>query len=538
MQSLKFLHASALCVLATIATILLFPSCKKQEAPKPDVIVLHTARLRGNIYPTSLQSIAPLQHYQYIAGYVRSVREEAAKIGADVLLIDLGDSLEGSFATHATGSQNVVAFFNALNYDAILLGNLDGTVPLEALNAIKAPILTPFESSTGAPVPTNAAPFAKLQTASGLQTLLLANYYGNTLPEEFPDRFPQAFGAEQEGVRPIRDFRKVLAEAGAPAPGQLVLFAWQKFEAPAVPPAPFLEKLRSLGVDAILAHRVYGRDLKDVWSEESFPDWNPPVSQNILRDNGGFTLARLDLKKTDGGKWQVLDARLVPMTANYAPSDQKVLQLIEQFAPAIQQADLFITKLSTPLDEERVLQSFLTSLTLVPESTAVAYSRESVRAGFPAGELRASAIFNALPWTTPIVQLPVTPAMLDKLQQQNPRIKFWKFMPAIPAIDPLDETTPQPSIYGSKSTDEESAKPTPEVESTSLIPAEPPPFLLTTSLYFARIFASQMDLPLNAIKQVGPSEFDYYLDSLSKNPDLLEQTEPPEGWQPVSHQLH
>lgn len=519
--------------LLLLATALLagVPGCKKNEEPRPDVIVLHSGRLRGNIYPAALQSISPLQHYQYIAGYVRSVREEAARIGARVLLVDLGDSLDGSFAAHVTGSQNVAEFFNAIGYDAVLLGNLDANVSAQTLSALKMPVLTPFADAQGAPVPPSASPSALLPLAPEKSALLLANFYGDVSPGEFPDRFPKVFGEDSVGVFPIREYPGILKDTEGAG---VTLFAWQKFEAPTNPPEEFLAKLRELGVDAILAQRVYGRGVKDVWSEETFPGWRPPVSQNILRDNRGFTIARMDLKKNAEGAWEVLSSRLVPMTANEAPADAEILRVMEQFAPVIEKADLPLAKLEAPVDEQQILTAFLSALTLVPEATAVAYSPQSVRGGLPAGGLRASQLFNILPWTTPIVQIPVTPAMLETLHRKNPGIEFWKFVPATPAVDPLDlSQQPAPAVATDAATDALPVPATAPVEQAdALIPAEPPPFLLTTSKYFARIFSDQLGLPLNAAKVAGPSEFDHFADSIRNNPSLLTAQSPPPGWEP------
>lgn len=530
---MKFPTSFSKLILLLLATALPagVPGCKKKEEPKPDVIVLHTGRIRGNIYPAALQGISPLQHYQYIAGYVRAVRQEAARTGAGVLLVDLGDSLDGSFAAHVTGSQNVAEFFNAIGYDAVLLGNLDANVPAQTLSSLKMPVLTPFADAQGAPVPPSASPSALLPLTPEKSALLLANFYGDVSPGEFPDRFPKVFGGDSTEVYPVRDYTRILSGAGVEG---LTLFAWQKFEAPSTPPEAFLSKLRELGVDAILAQRVYGRGVKDVWSEETFPGWRPPVSQNILRDNGGFTIARMDLKKNAEGAWDVLSSRLVPMTVNEAPADPEILSTMEQFAPVIETADLPLAKLDAPVDEKQILTAFLSALTLVPEATAVAYSPQSVRGGLPAGGLRASQLFNILPWTTPIVQIPVTPAMLETLHRKNPGIEFWKFVPATPAVDPLDlSQQPAPADAAEATTDGLPVPAAAPVEQAdALIPAEPPPFLLTTSKYFARIFSDQLGLPLNAAKVAGPSEFDHFVGSIRKNPSLLTAQSPPSGWEP------
>lgn len=135
------LFALALAVLA---------GCSPSGDEVADVTILHSGRMRGNVYPLSLQSIAPLQHYPYLSGYVRQVREEAALNGTKVFLIDLGDSLDGSFAAHVTQSENMVTFFNQTGYDAIVLSNLDHAVQPETLARLKAKVLDPLARTAAA----------------------------------------------------------------------------------------------------------------------------------------------------------------------------------------------------------------------------------------------------------------------------------------------------------------------------------------------------------------------------------------------------
>lgn len=59
------------------------------------------------------------------------------------------------------------------------------------------------------------------------------------------------------------------------------------------------------GYDAILAHRISGNKEREAWQANGFVDWKPPVSLNILRNNGGFAMARLDLARSGSG-WKVL----------------------------------------------------------------------------------------------------------------------------------------------------------------------------------------------------------------------------------------
>jgi len=385
----------------------LLAGCSK--VPSPEVIILHSGRMRGNVYPLSLQGIAPLQHYPYLAGYIRKVREEAAATGARVFVVDLGDSMDGSFAAHVTGSRNMAAFFNAAGYDAILLSNLDAHVPAEALAALHAKVLSPFETDSG-----EGYPAARTFDKAGLPIFLLSNFYGKTSVEEHPERFPTRFGSNGQRPRPVRNFSRALAALGTRPDSALTLFSWMKFEPSARPPLPFLDELKALNVDAILAHRIYSRDEKEAWDSTGFADWTPPASVNILRNNGGFALARLDLAR-QGGAWTVLRHEVLPMTANVAQADEEVVAEVEKFAAEILAADRSVFSLPEPIGPAEVLQIYLGALTTVPGTQAVAYSPESIRAGWEAGLLRASGVFESLPWTDGLVQILVDRKDLDSL---------------------------------------------------------------------------------------------------------------------------
>lgn len=477
----------ALLPVFAIATALFLPACSKPAEESPDVIVLHTGRMRGNVYPLSLQSIAPLQHYQYLAGYIRQVREEAAKTGASVLLIDMGDSLEGSFASHVTGSQNMVTFFNDAGYDAVILSNLDNAVQPEALAKLKAKVLNPFANAAGEPATKDTQFGAKLE-AGKIPVYLLANFYGEASANEYPDRFPTQFGTTATDVRPVRDYSKVLASLGERPADSLTLLSWMKFESPKTPPEAFLKSLRELNIAAILAHRIYGGKEKDVWTTSGFFDWQPPVSLNILRNNGGFALARLDLKK-DGKSWKVLNHQLLPMTANTAPADKQMTEAIKQFADPISKADAKLGDLPENVEEETILKIYLTALSAVPGTDVALYSKQSVRSDWPAGELRASQVFNSLPWTTPIVQLSLSPEQIATVE------KDLNLSPIL------------------------------RVDATGTV------LTITTSQYFGRLIAGKLGLPADAIRESGiPREFDYFAEYLKSHPEILSSGFPPAGW--------
>jgi hypothetical protein len=467
--------------------ILLLTGCSKPKADAPDVIVLQSGRIRGNVYPSALQNLAPLQHYAYLAGYVKKVRAEAAATGAKVVVVDLGDSLGGSFASHATSCGNMVTFFNETGYDFVVLGNLDNNIPAEAISRLTAKVLCPFAAPDGKPA-TAGTQFAARSDLGGLPVEVLANFYGDVPRTSYPERFPTWFGSTEGSVEPVRDYAPIVEKLGPRPPGTLSLLTWMKFESPKNPPTAFLAELEKLGVNAILAHRIYSGGERDAWSEKTRYDWKPPVSENILRDNGGFTLARLDLKR-DGNSWKVLNQQVLPMTANTATADQDLVNKISRFEEPIRRADKKLGELQEAIPEDQILDVYLAALTEVPGSQAVAYSRQSIREEWPSGTLTASRVFNSLPWTTPLVQLTLTPDQLDRLGKFN----------GMTVLKRQDAPAGQPVV-------------------------------VTTSKFFASLLAQELKLPAGAIRDAAVgSEFDYFVSYLAKTPQPL-SFGVPGGW--------
>jgi hypothetical protein len=477
------------CLISAVSLPLLgaLTSCSKPKGDNPDVIVLQTGRIRGNVYPLALQSIAPLQHYPYLAGYVKKVRAEAAKTGAKVVLVDLGDSLGGSFASHATSYGNMVSFFNEAGYDFVVLGNLDNNVPADVVAKLKAKVLCPFAAADGRPA-TAGTQFAARAELGGLPVEVLANFYGDTPRASFPERFPTWFGSTSGAVEPVRDYSPIVQKLGPRPPGALSLLTWMKFESPKDPPAAFLAQLDKLGVNAILAHRIYSGRERDAWSADTFYPWKPPVSENILRDNGGFTIARLDLER-QGNAWRVLHQQVLPVTANTAPADEAVVQTVAQFAGTIRLADRRLGELQEAVAEDQILLGYLRSLAQVPGTQLAAYSRQSIRAEWPAGTLTASRVFNSLPWTTPLVQLTLKPDQLARLG------KFSGMVFLVKNDAPAGQ-----------------------------------PVTVTTSKFFASLLAQAEGLSPESMRPIGAgSEFDDFVAFLAQSPPPASLTVP-EGW--------
>ncbi|MEX1119260.1 MAG: hypothetical protein WEB60_10760 [Terrimicrobiaceae bacterium] len=465
--------------LALLLSSFLVTGCGKKAGDSADVIVLHTGRLRGNVYPAELQSISPLQHYQFLAGYVKKVREEAKASGAKVVLVDLGDSLQGSFASYATDSDNMVTLFNALEYDAIALSNLDNAVRPGTLSKLKAAVLNPFANAEGEPA-TEGTAFGTKLNKGDMGVILMANFYGDVSNEAHPDRFPAWFGTTPSDVIPFRDYPGLAKNLGPKAPGDLALLTWMKFESPTDPPAKFLEEIQRAGVDATLAHQIYGRNQKDVWSESGLVDWLPPVSLNILRNNGGFAVARVDLKK-DGAAWKVLKHEILPMTANTAQADPAILEKIGAFAKTIEGADTLIAKLPSSFDQARIMKVYMKALAKIPGTEAVLYSGQSIRSDWSPGDLRASRVFNSLPWTTGIVQMTLTREQIAQAEKDIGLV----------------------SMISSGTNGER-------------------PLKVTTSDYFGRIIATRLGLdPASLLPTPETSEFGFFVSALKNSTEIL-----------------
>jgi len=472
----------------SILLLVFLVGCEKADPDGTDLIVLQTGRLRGNVYPLSLQKISPLQHYQYIAGYVADVREEAREKGAGVLLVDLGDSLSGSFASEATGGENMVTFFNALEYDALVLGNLDNNVTPGTLAQLEATILTPFVRDDGEP-PLPGLKRGAMFEKEGSTIFLLPNFFGDVSPSGNPTRFPAWFGPGNQPVEPIRDYTEIKESFGRLPGDALGLFSWMKFESPNRPPEEFLKELRALGIDLILAHRIYSGNARDVWADAPPEGWDPPVSENILRNNGGFTLARTDLQLTPQG-WIIKDRKLLPMTANTAKSSAEIVTSIAQFANDIETRDYPVLDLAMPASEPQILEWMLAALSSLPDTQAAVYSIDSVRAPWPDGEVRASQVFNSIPWTSPLARVRLPRDQLAALRE-------------IPNLEVVHDESSDPA------SDE---------------------IGLTTSKFFAILIRDRLQLEPDRITDIpGSNEFQYFTEFLREK-ENVEAIRLPDGW--------
>ncbi len=400
------------CLLLLAIIALFLAGCGVNK--KPDLIVLHTGRILGNVYPTSLKGLAPLQYYPLLSGYIRSVRAEAEASGAQVLLVDSGDSLHGSFASEVTGCGNTVDFFNYLGYDAVVLGNLDALVSPEQVAGLKAKLLVPFELTDGTPA-FPGAHFSGVFNKGHLKVGIIANFYGDLPWQESPTRFPSYYQNNPSlTVRPVRRLEQLASELSHQKTDYRLL-NWFKFESPEEPPA-FAHAAAKSGMDLVLAHRIYSSKLTDVWGTKEYQAWPVPVSENIRRENRGYTVARCDLRRDQQGHVQVLSSRLIALSKDSAQPDPDITALMEKYSQAILSADAPVAQLSQNLGRDAIQSLYLRSLASRSSAGSVAvYSPESIRSGWMPGTLTRSALFESLPWKTPTVEVRTDAATFAKI---------------------------------------------------------------------------------------------------------------------------
>ena len=129
----------------------------------------------------------------------------------------------------------------------------------------------------------------------------------------------------------------------------------------------------------------------------------------------------------------------------------------------------------------------MAALATVPGTGAVAYSEESIRSDWRAGTLRASEVFNSIPWNTGLVQIRLSPEQLQ-------------------------------SLAGAK------------ILRIAKRTADEGPVVLTTSKFFGQLIAKQTGMENIEVAELPEtSEFDFFLGYLKANPGAIASGLAP-GW--------
>jgi hypothetical protein len=367
---------------------MMLSGCGRQSEPA-SLILLQTGCLRGNIYPVSLNYAAPRQSYQYISAYVRSVREEAAKSGAEVILFDSGNSLGGSFASEVLNSENVATFFNKVGYDAIILGNQDIQLPLNSLNEVRVPMLNPFRlERAGHPPP------ARIDSIVLKKGRLEVRLFAVFCPDQ-SSGWPLTPASLPRGVQPAG--LPVIAQTGQASHVLNVCVALNGdfFRRP-----DLVKLLAHSGVDVLSGEAPGTRYEADIPQDPSRPEMI--LSQNFCSERGEDYVARIDLHQTLKG-WRADQQQLVRMSGEVVHADKGLVEDLLPFSQRLARSNRLVVTLKQPLDQNAIRDLIGRALDKIEPGAAWILPKGDGK--WEAGPLYLSDIFDAVPWNDEVVVL-------------------------------------------------------------------------------------------------------------------------------------
>jgi len=140
----------ALLILRLLLAVLVVAGTLEAGARQVPITILHTCDLHGNILPTvSYEGETNLGGLARCATVIEQVRQEVPH----VLVVDAGDTVQGTAVSWLTGGQVMVRALNAIRYDAWVCGNHEFDWGLEKLAACaeqaRMPLLNANVSCTG-----------------------------------------------------------------------------------------------------------------------------------------------------------------------------------------------------------------------------------------------------------------------------------------------------------------------------------------------------------------------------------------------------
>lgn len=166
------------------------------------VSIVATTDVHGNVFPREGRGGVAI-----FGGYIRNLRAARAADGGEVLLVDAGDSFQGTVESNLSEGALVVDAYNALGYSALAIGNHEfdfgsrdlpgarqdaAADPRGALKALAARARFPFlaanlvDDTTGQPVDwTNTHPSVLVNAGAikvGLVGVMTAGALRSTLP--------------------------------------------------------------------------------------------------------------------------------------------------------------------------------------------------------------------------------------------------------------------------------------------------------------------------------------------------------------------
>ncbi len=356
------------------------------------ITILATTDLHGHIYPYDYFTQKPANHgLAKVATLVREVRQSRP----DALLIDLGDTIQGSplesvyqnfkltkrlpagvtIPARALSIDPMMLVMNAMRFDAMTVGNHEFNYGLENLNAARRVARFPWLSANTLASGPNTKPFVPYleKTINGVRIAII----GLTTPAiplwEKPEHFA-GYTWEDPATSLKRlldiwgenrpDLILVAAHGGIDKSGATENFAWQAAEVP--------------GVHAVLFGHSHG-EVAEVFNGDTLL---------VQPKNYGASLARLDFEflRDSTGKWQMQSrrSRVIKVT-DATDADENILSLAKPFHDATEQY------LSSPIATSTVELSAARGRV---EDSALVDAIHEVQLHYTKADVSLSALFN------------------------------------------------------------------------------------------------------------------------------------------------
>lgn len=317
------LHLTALIGVALWLSPLLAP------AAEVHITILHTTDLHGNILPTTdYQGNPDRGGIARLATKIADIRRE----NPNTLLVDAGDTIQGTTVSFNTEGRLIVKLFNHLKYDAWTLGNhefdwglkkiaqciTDAEVPVLAAN-IKLPI-----ERDGEPFPPEVAAFKKvrpyvIKEISGVKVGII----GLTTPG-IPNWSRPRLIQPLEFVDSVRALQRIVPEVQRAGAHILVLVTHQGYKRS---PDDHANQIHSIAAHYPELDVIIGGHSHQEWSEFLI---RPSGILYTQANYWGTYLGRVDIKfDTDKKKIIEKKSRTILMDAS-VPQDPAILDLSKE----------------------------------------------------------------------------------------------------------------------------------------------------------------------------------------------------------------
>ncbi|MCW1922395.1 bifunctional metallophosphatase/5'-nucleotidase [Luteolibacter arcticus] len=393
------------------------------------ISIFHTTDLHGRILPTeNYDGLGDLGGFARCATQIRRWRKELP----DSLLVDIGDLYQGTPVSLQNDGKLMIGLFDALGYDAWVLGNHDldwGRGIVEgALDLSKAPVLTANLTVDGK-VPAEAGGAWKkvrpwmVREVGGFRIGLIG-----LITPGLPNWLTPGTLGGVAAVDPIESLKKCLTEIQAEKPDAIVVLGhmgWRLQDDFANPVREILAETQ--GVDVYLAGH----------SHQDQPSW---MNGRVLCSQAsyyGIHCGRIDLT-FDMESRRLLEKRAftVLMDSRFE-LDPEVMELSKaEFAKAEAEMKRKVCTVATPVEggargsrtSQLFCEAFADALRKAGAPVDGVFHGVFVKDGIPAGELTVEDCWKLLPYENGLLVADLTAADLwDILSEDDKQRTLWPF---------------------------------------------------------------------------------------------------------------